>query len=227
MKVSIICPVWNRSDLTHRFLGQHWMIYMGYPGVEWVIVDNASTDNTAAVLNTWQRIMGPRLKVLTMEKNIGFGPANNRGADVAEGDILAFVSNDVNADGDYLTPLSEAIQGEPNALYGAQIFSHNTGWNTFKEVGRIAYIAGWCVVSERQFWAKIGPWDERFVPCDYEDLDLSYRVQKANFPIVPLKLPLRHDSGKSAENLAGGRLKVTLENKQRFIEKWGLTPVNV
>jgi hypothetical protein len=39
---------------------------------------------------------------------------------------------------------------------------------------------------------------------------------------MKLDLPLKHDSGKSAEALPGGRLAVTLANQKRFMEKWGL-----
>lgn len=222
-KISIITPVWNRSDLTYRFLAQHWSIYAAHSDYELVIVDNGSTDGTARILKRWEGFFQDhRMKIVTLRKNTGFGPGNNRGAEIATGDILAFVSNDVNINGDYLTSIQKAILKNPDALYGAEIFSHNTGWNTFQEIGTVPYVAGWCVVAERQFWQKIGPWDEQFVPCDYEDLDLSYRVTQANFPLIQLDLPLKHDSGKSAEKLPGGRLEITLANQQRFLDKWGL-----
>lgn len=225
-KISIITPVWNRSDLTHRFLAQHWAIYAGYSDFEIIIVDNGSTDGTQSVLNNWLNFyQDHRLKVVTLGENTGFGPGNNRGVEVATGDILAFVSNDVNVNGDYIAPIQAAMENDPLGLYGAEIFSHNTGWNTFEEIGTIPYVAGWCVVAERQFWQKIGTWDEQFIPCDYEDLDLSYRVKQANFPLIELDLPLKHDSGKSAERLPEGRTRVTLENQRRFLDKWELTLV--
>lgn len=167
--------------------------------------------------------MGDALKVVSLPDNTGFGPGNNRGAETAAGDIFAFVSNDVQILGDYITAIQVAVQYQARALYGAEMFSHNTGWNTFQEIGTVPYIAGWCVIAERQFWQEVGPWDERYIPCDYEDLDLSYRVVQADYPLVPLNIPLKHDSGKSAESLSGGRLKVTLENQKRFLDKWGLT----
>lgn len=229
-KVSIITPVWNRVDLTHRFLAQHWAIYAGWSDVEWVIVDNDSTDSTSQALESWQSLMSDRLKIVSLPENTGFGPGNNRGTNAAMGDIFAFISNDVQILGDYITPIQVAIQYQEQspsqALFGAEIFSHNTGWNTFQEVGTIPYVAGWCVIAEREFWGKVGPWDERFVPCDYEDLDLSYRAKLKGYPLIELEhLSLKHDSGKSAERLPEGRLKATLENQKRFLEKWGLTLV--
>ncbi len=223
--ISVITPVWNQSHLTSRFLSQQWAIYKDHAGIEWVIVDNGSTDDTPPVLGHWKQMIGDRLKVIILPENIGFGPGNNQGIDAATGNIFIFLSNDVQVLGDYISLVREAVWLKENALYGAEIFSHNTGWNTFNEVGTIPYVAGWCVIAERSFWQKIGPWDRRFFPCDYEDLDLSYRVQQANYPLIQLDLPLKHDSGKSAEKLPEGRLKVTLENQKRFLEKWGLTLV--
>lgn len=224
--VSIITPVWNRADLTYRFLSQHWGIYagrrdIGREDIEWIIIDNGSTDSTQSVLKAWKAGMRDKLKVIYLSENTGFGPGNNRGAEIATGDIFVFLSNDVQILGDYVAPIIQAVVTKKNALYGPEIFSHNTGWNTF-DLGTIPYVAGWCVIAERSFWDEVGPWDERFVPCDYEDMDLSYTVKQKGYPLVKLDLPLKHDSGKSAEALPGGRVRVTLKNRNRFMDKWGL-----
>jgi GT2 family glycosyltransferase len=220
--ISIITPVWNRGDLTNRFLSQHWALYAGWPGIEWIIIDNGSTDETGETLSIWKHTMGEQLQHISLAENSGFGPGNNRGAEIAKGEILVFLSNDVQVLGDYLTPIWRALAEEEKALYGPEIWRHNTGWNTFEPVGTIPYVAGWCVIAGRAFWQRVGPWDERFVPCDYEDMDLSYTVQRLDYPLIELPLPLKHDSGKSAESLPDGRLKVTLANRDRFTAKWGL-----
>jgi GT2 family glycosyltransferase len=167
--------------------------------------------------------MGDSLKVISLPNNTGFGPGNNLGAEAATGDILAFISNDVQVLGDYITPLEVLYrydQGYP-ILAGPEIWNNNTGWNTF-DLGTIPYVAGWCVVIETVYWKILCQWDERFVPCDYEDIDLSYQVVRGGGRLMKLDLPLKHDSGKSAEALPGGRLAVTLANQKRFMEKWGL-----
>lgn len=222
LSVSIITPVWNMAELTDRFLAQHWAYFAGRDGVEWVIINNGSTDQTGQVLDLWERSFGDKLKRVDLAENAGFGPGNNRGAEIATGDILIFLSNDVQVIGDYITPAIDAISDDKGALYGPQIFSHDTGWNNFNATGPIPYVAGWCVIAHRELWAKVGPWDERFVPCDYEDMDLSFMAQKMGYPLVKLDLPLKHDSGKSAEKLPGGRLQVTLQNRERFRQKWGV-----
>ena len=222
-KISIITPVWNRIDLTIRFLYQNWVLYSDYQNIEWVIIDNGSSDDTAQVLEGLRNMMGERLKVISLKENTGFGPGNNRGAEIATGDVLAFISNDVQMTGDYITPVEAMMSRDPGpALFGPEIFSHNTGWNTF-DVGTIPYVAGWCVIVEKKYWESLCRWDERFVPCDYEDIDLSYQVLRSQGELRELHLPLKHDSGKSAQSLPGGRLAVTLANQKRFCKKWGLT----
>lgn len=222
MLISVITPVWNRSDLTARWLSQNWRQYATLANAEWIIVDNGSTDDTQDVLAHWKAMLGQSLKIITLENNTGFGPANNRGAEIAKGDILAFVSNDVQVQGNYITPIEILYHYNQGAtLFGPEIWENNTGWNTF-DLGTIPYVAGWCVIVEAALWGALCKWDERYVPCDYEDIDLSYQVARCGGKLTKLVLPLKHDSGKSAEALPGGRLAVTLANRKRFMKKWGL-----
>jgi GT2 family glycosyltransferase len=225
--LSVITPVWNRSDLTARWLSQNWHQYAasilgGNEDAEWIIIDNGSTDGTKEILAHWKTSFRGRLKIVSLEENTGFGPANNRGAEIAKGDILAFISNDVQVIGDYITPIEVAYRyDQGKVLFGPEIWPNDTGWNTF-DLGTIPYVAGWCVIVEAALWGPLCRWDERFIPCDYEDIDLSYQVVRDGGHLTKLSLPLKHDSGKSAEALPGGRLAVTLANQKRFMQKWGL-----
>jgi glycosyltransferase involved in cell wall biosynthesis len=221
--ISVITPVWNQAHLTERWLLQNWSMYASHvTGIEWIVIDNGSADNTPGILAYWQIKMGNALKVITLEENIGFGPANNKGVEIAKGNVLVFISNDVQVLGDYITPIEVTYRyNHGNVLFGPEIWENDTGWNTF-DLGIIPYVAGWCVVVEAALWGVMCRWDEQFVPCDYEDIDLSYQVARAGGTLTKLALPLKHDSGKSAEALPGGRLQVTLANQERFMRKWGL-----
>lgn len=214
--ISVITPLWNQSDLTLRFLHSHYMFYHARPEVEVIVIDNGSTDNTQAVLAKWPEWKG--LRVITNETNLGFGPANNQGAQIAKGDILVFLSNDVIVMSDYLTRIKANLRQD--TLGGAQLFVHDTGWNKFNgEV--MPYMAGWCVCCYRSVFADLGGWDERYVPCDYEDLDLSMTATMNGYDLQEIRLPLQHLSGQSAERLEGGRLAITIKSQTKFREKWG------
>src|SRR5574341_2078114 len=131
MKISLITPVWNRSDLTHIFLTHHWKLFSRRPEVELIMVNNGSTDETMIYLDYWQEQFTPfRLKIVNLAENIGFGPGNNRGAQIAAGDLLIFLSNDVTPEGDYISPIQAEVKD--GLLLGAEMFSHDTGWNRFR-----------------------------------------------------------------------------------------------
>ena len=189
--------------------------------IEFIIVDNASTDNTLVILDRWQKTMGDRLTVVVNEKNLGFSGGNNEGAmhtnEITK--LLVFVSNDVIPFGDYITPLLKILK--PRILYGAELLAHNTGWNTFQGI-IIPYLTGWCVAAEHNTWFKYLEWDERYWPCDYEDIDLSCTATQNGVKLQEVHLPLQHQSGQSAMGIAGGRLPVTQNSRELFINKWGL-----
>lgn len=219
MIASIITPVWNHSILTLSFMKTNHMLFGRNPNVEMVVVDNGSTDNTPGLLAQWAR-MWNNLTVVTLPENKGFGPGNNAGADVASGDILIFLSNDVRVLGDYLAIILDSLNRQ--ALAGAQLFGHNTGWNSFD--GRlIPYIAGWCTICSRDVWTFLEGYDPRYVPCDYEDIDLSLEATEQGLELQELNLPLQHLFGRSALSLPGGRQAITLENQRRFMQKWGFS----
>lgn len=221
MNVSVITPVWNRADLTASFLMRNWSLYMNRADVEFIIVDNASADHTALVLSQFQGTMNGRLVVNHNQVNRGFGPGHNQGADMADGEVLIFLSNDVTPHGDYVGPIVEALEEDPDALVGPEMLRHDTGWNTFNG-HTIAYLAGWCVACKQATWRVLEGWDERYVPCDYEDIDLSYTALRKGIPLVEVPLPLSHAFGQSAQALSGGRHAITMRSQAKFKEKWGL-----
>lgn len=218
--ISVITPVWNKSDLTNKFLFQHWLLYRSRPNIEFVVIDNGSTDGTAQILQSWQGRMAQQLRVITNEGNRGFGPAINQGAEIAQGRHLIMLSNDVIIESDYISPIESTLEENREILGGAQILDFDTGWNTFNGE-MLAYIAGWCIFCTREVWQDIGGFDERYVPCDYEDLDLSLKAVKKGYSLKQVKLPLSHMFGQSAQHLEGGRLTITLKNQALFKEKWG------
>lgn len=224
--ISIITPVWNKQDITNQFLMNNWRFLSGRNDVEWIIVNNGSTDNTDAVLDIWKPRMRDRLKIITLTENTGFGPGHNRGAKEARGDILIHISNDVTPYNDYVSPIENKLKNVPDALVGAELLAMNTGWNYFVNSDGtkvlVPYLTGWCVACNKATWEKLGGFDERYVPCDYEDMDLSYTATEMGIPLVPISLPLRHASGESAKLLPGGRLQITYVNQRRFLDKWNL-----
>ncbi len=89
LRLSIVIPSWNAAGVLGACLDSLERQELE-GGFETIVVDNASTDDTAAVL----RRHADRVRVIANDRNVGFSAANNQAAEVAEGEILLFLNND-------------------------------------------------------------------------------------------------------------------------------------
>lgn len=218
--ISIITPVWNRSDLTAQYLYSHNIHYPDPPDVEWIIIDNGSNDGTKGTLGYWQGIMGKPLKVIRNEENRGFSVACNQGAKVARGETLVFLNNDIVVKGDYITAIEREISDRE--IVGPQLITTDTGWNIFGGQ-TISYIAGWCMAMPAYTYQQLGGFDERYTPAYYEDLDLCYNALKRGLGLQQVWLPLQHLGEQTGLSQLKDRERITLTNRAKFAKKWGLT----
>lgn len=161
-----------------------------------------------------------QIVVLHNEKNEGFGPANNQGARIARGSILLFINNDIIIRGDYLTPIITALTQHPDDLVGAELLDFDTGWNKFGDK-IIHYLHGWCLAMKKATFRTLGGFDERYIPADFEDIDLCYTATGQDRKLHPIKLPVGHMSGQTARQLKD-RMAMTTKHQKLFAEKWGL-----
>ena len=219
---TVITPVWNRANLTAQYLFQNEIFYPHDPNVQWIIIDNGSTDGTTAILEYWKDIIGSRLIILKNETNLGFSVACNQGAARADGDNLLFLNNDVTIKGDYLTPLERALADNPNSLVGPQLVKKDTGWNVFG-AQIINYLVGWCLAMPKRIFNDLGGFDERFSPAYYEDIDLSYCATQNGYELQSVEIPfLDHLGERSGNQFGDNKRKITEANRIKFAEKWGL-----
>jgi glycosyltransferase involved in cell wall biosynthesis len=86
-EVSVVIPTHNRADLLPRAVES---VLDQDVDLELIVVDDCSTDGTAAALERF----GPRVRVLRSEHNIERGAARNWGAREARAPILAFLDSD-------------------------------------------------------------------------------------------------------------------------------------
>ena len=89
MKLSVVIPAWNRAHLVCEAIGS---ALNQRPGdVEVIVVDDASNDNTAEVI---QETYGNCVRLLRLAKRGGAGAARNAGVAVASGEFVAFLDSD-------------------------------------------------------------------------------------------------------------------------------------
>ena len=115
MNLSVIIPAFNEVDYLPATLdsirrASEYVRARADVGVEVIVVDNNSTDETAAVAET----MGA---TVVAEPVQGIGRARNRGASVAEGDVLVFVDADVTVPVTLLEVVHE-VMSDPECVGG-------------------------------------------------------------------------------------------------------------
>jgi len=78
--------------------------------IELILLDNASTDGAFDAVAA-DRAGDPRVRFVRNESNIGFGPACNRGARLANGDVLLFLNPDCELRRDTIAGLRVVLAG--------------------------------------------------------------------------------------------------------------------
>jgi len=217
--VSIITAVWNKPEVTVKFLEglDRWV---HWPTSEVVIVDDGSKPRTARILGAWRKNRRKRTVLVRNETQLGFGPSNNRGVRISQGNTIILVNNDVKVLGDFGRKVTRALQMDSRQIVCAQLVNWDSGWNKFgKEV--IKYANGWFLGMTRIVWDDLEGFDEQFVPCDYEDMDLSMKAHQQGIRLNQIEVPLQHLGGITTRQLKSRRA-ITLANQKKFIEKWGL-----
>ena len=110
--LSVILPNYNHSAYVRGQINA--VLSQTYRNLELIIIDDASTDNSVAVI---QDAIGndPRVTFIRNEKNQGVQPNNHRGRELAKGEFLYFAA----ADDEVLPGLFEksisALQQAPQA----------------------------------------------------------------------------------------------------------------
>jgi hypothetical protein len=117
LDVSVIIVNWNTRDLLIRCLEALGQATGGLR-LEVIVVDNASRDDSVAVLR--QRF--PEVRLIANDNNAGFSRANNQGAAVARGRYLLLLNSDAFLTPGALEALLALAEAQPRAgLVGAHL----------------------------------------------------------------------------------------------------------
>jgi GT2 family glycosyltransferase len=184
-------------------------------GFEIVFVDDGSTDGT----RDWLAKLGSPFRVILNDRNRGYAVSNNRGAAAANGEMLAFLNNDLILTAGWLEPLLAAYRklGPRAGLVGNVQFDARSGRMDHSGIfinhkGKPEHlkrdpadflrwifplrpataVTGACFVIERYLWNSLGGFDETF-HNGCEDVDLCLRAAAAGRAnAVALRSRIRH-----------------------------------
>jgi len=87
-RVTVIVTAFNQQNFIGEAVSS--VLAQGFRDLECIVVDDGSTDGTAAILAT---ISDSRLRVIG-QRNQGVSAARNAGIDAARGEIIAFLDGD-------------------------------------------------------------------------------------------------------------------------------------
>lgn len=121
MEVSIIIVNYNTEKYIKDCIKS---IYEHVTGVDFeiIIVDNKSTEKS---LNQLKELY-PEVRFLMLDRNLGFGTANNRGAEIAKGEKLFLLNPDTILLNNAVKILSDAIDSDKEiGVCGGNLFNED------------------------------------------------------------------------------------------------------
>ena len=234
--ISIITAVFNRLDLTRKYLADLEQTLPGLP-IEVILVDDGSSDGTREYLGS---IQSPHLKIIFNEQNRGFAGANNRGVEQAEAPRLAFLNNDLVLKSGWLEPMLRALEEPGTGFVGnVQTNAHHgridhagivfTPWGIPEHYGmdylylpkngvkEFRAVTAACCLIEKEVFLSVDGFDESY-RNGFEDIDLCLRLEQKGFRNkVALGSRVGHWVSSSP-----GRKEKDDPNRQLFLSRWGL-----
>lgn len=240
MQVSFIIPLYNCLPLTQAMLASLRATLPAGLAHEIIFVDDGSSDGTRDWLKTLAA--DPAVRVVLNERNLGYAGANNRGAAIARGELLALLNNDLVLLPRWLEPMLAAHRalGPRAGLVGNLQRDARTGAidhaglvvnlcgkpvhasagpdfvvRLVRPLRRVPAVTGACVLIARDLWRKLGGFDEAFVNGG-EDVDLCFRAAAAGrVNAVALRSVVRHHISASP-----GRKARDEQNSYRLALRW-------
>jgi hypothetical protein len=169
---------------------------------EVIMLDNDSADGSVDYVKKnflW-------VKVISFDKNLGFGGGNNRGAIIARGKYLAFLNNDTIADENWLRNLMQQASHGHQILASKTIFLQNPkmieyggGWllpngrgisiqyhredRYDYKLSETGYPCAAAMLIEKEIFQKLGGFDEDYFAA-LDDTDLGWRAWLAGYKVI-------------------------------------------
>lgn len=248
--VSIVIPLFNKVELTRHCL-EHLAKNTDQALFELILVDNGSSDGTAAYLKT----LPPSVKLVQNTVNQGFAKACNQGAALAKGRYLLFLNNDTEPLPGWLEPLLAVLDSDPEvAAAGSKLLFPN---GSIQHAGvilakdhtsddplvalHIYYqkpaahpeanvptcyqaLTAACLAVRREAFAAVDGFDEGYWN-GYEDVDLCFKLTGSGAKLVyqPESVLIHFESQSGSE-----RFTKVNDNVRRLHKKWlGKVPLDL
>lgn len=243
MHCTVVIPCLGRADLT-RACVESLLAQAGDHDLQIVLVDNLGDAATAALTS-----MSPRVEVHSSGSNLGFAGACNRGLERARAPFAMVLNNDTVAAPSLLSRLHEAVAADDRIGFAAPISNRVKG-PAMVAVGDLSATAagrdrierevcapcrglvqdvdtlsGLCLLARTSTWRRLGGFDERFVPGNFEDDDLSLRARLAGLRLVVARDAFLHHEAHQSFRALGIDVRDEIRRQHAvFARKWQQDP---
>ncbi len=227
----IIIVTYNAKDKLRRCL-ESVKKYTNGLRYALTVVNNCSSDGTLIFLKNYNH---KKVKVVNTNKNLGFCGGANLALRNTSNKFIVLLDDDAEVTKDWLTKLYKQMRNKTKVgIVGCKmVFLNNRiEFSEYRvnplflvgsgevDIGQRDYIrecdalVGTCWLMRRELIKKVGYFDERFFPCQAEDIDYCLRARLAGYKIIyngKVKV-IHHNLFRD-----GGRFR---KNNQKFLRKW-------
>ena len=201
--VSVIIPNFNGKTFLQPCLES--LIKQEKADKEVIVVDNGSQDESVEFVKSYF----PEVRVIALNKNLGFAGAVNQGIQQAKGDFIAVLNNDTVVEPDWLEVICSFLRENPGVGFCASKIVNRGDSDVMDSVGHGITRSGYtfnigngsknsnrynrpkevfgapaaAAVYRKAMLEDIGSFDEDFFMY-LEDVDLSFRAQLRGYKCV-------------------------------------------
>lgn len=241
-RISVLIPVHNHWAITLNAL-RSLVAMANHTSFEVIVADDASSDATTQLGRQL-----PWLRIWRSEHNQGFLDTCNAAAELARGELLLLLNNDVLVGDHALDLLGESFERHADAgvvgaaFWGAdglpqevggivwasgQVWNHGRGfrpdqWFALGHERQCDYVSGCGLAIRTALWHQLEGFDRRYRPAYCEDTDLCLRVREVGSTVwVQPQARILHLEGLSHSRDASQGLKQhQVRNLQTLKERW-------
>lgn len=253
LRVSVIVLAWNGEAFLEACLTS--VREQDYPGVELIVVDNASTDDSVRIAERHC----PPAHLIRNSANLGYAGGNNVGLRQASGDVVLLLNQDVQLRPGCVRAFAQAFERAQTGIVGGKAYfpdgrvQHAGGWiewpsglahhhgyqavdqGQWSEPRPVEFVTGAALAIRRAVMERVGLLDEGFWPGYFEDVDYCLRAARAGFEIwFAPEAALVHaespstDQARRSRFYQSGRLRLVLKHlsPDRFLDAFVPAEVN-
>ena len=239
VEVSIIIPVLNKLEFTRQCLDRIWRHSDQTIPFEVVVVDNGSSDGTAAWFAANPR---PGLHYHRNATNLGFAKGNNVGASLSRGRHLLFLNNDTLVRPGWMSEMLRVMRSDPamgivglkqlfpytNSIYHVGIvfapggipqhlYPHlDASLPRVNKEREYQAVNGACLLISRALFDECGGFDAAYVN-GYEDIDLCMQARQRGRKVACCTSAFIYHYAQISE----GRTADDDRNAALFASRWG------